>query len=68
MGRKNFNSFIKHQKAEKKRKKKRDKLKKKEEREHTSGTLDNMIAYVDEEGNIVDAPPDEEQDDSESSK
>lgn len=64
MGRKNFNSFIKHQKAEKKRKKKKDKQKKKEEREHTSGSLDNMIAYVDEEGNIVDENPEEDEDTS----
>lgn len=59
MGRKNYNTFIKNQKAQLKRKKKEDKLKKKEERAHTSGSLDDMIAYVDEDGNIVDSPPEE---------
>ena len=57
MGRKNFNTFLKKQKAEKKRKKKLEKQTKKEEREHTSGSLDDMIAYVDEDGNIVDELP-----------
>ena len=57
MGRKNFNAFIKKQKEEQKRKKKEEKLRKKEEREHTSGKLDDMIAYVDKDGNILDEPP-----------
>jgi cold shock CspA family protein len=46
---------------EKKRLKKRlDKQQKKEERQANSagGGFDNMIAYVDEFGNIVDTPPD----------
>ncbi|MDW3195825.1 MAG: cold-shock protein [Cytophagales bacterium] len=59
MGRKNYNAFLKKQRAEQKRKKKEEKQKKKEEREHTSGSLDNMIAYIDEDGNIVDTPPEE---------
>ena len=63
MGRKNFNTFLKKQKAEKKRKKKLEKQKRKEEREHTSGSLDNMIAYLDENGNIVNEPPPEEDED-----
>ncbi|MCG8311176.1 MAG: cold-shock protein [Cytophagales bacterium] len=62
MGRKNFNAFLKNQKAEKKKKKKLEKQKKKETREHTSGLLDNMIAYVDEDGNIVDELPRESAD------
>ena len=62
MGRKNFNTFLKKQKAEKKRKKKLEKQKRKEEREHTSGSLDNMIAYLDENGNIVNEPPEEDED------
>ena len=60
MGRKNFNAFIKKQKEEQKRKKKEEKLRKKEEREHTSGKLDDMIAYVDKDGNILDEPPKED--------
>ena len=60
MGRKNYNTFLKYQKQEKKRKKKLEKQKKKEDREHTSGSLQDMIAYVDEDGNIVDTPPDDE--------
>lgn len=60
MGRKNFNAFLKKQKAEKKRKKKLEKQQKRKDREHTSGSLDNMIAYVDEDGNIVEDPPDNE--------
>lgn len=61
MGRKNFNAFLKQQRAEKRRKKKEEKQKKKDGREHTSGSLDNMIAYLDEDGNILESPPDEEQ-------
>ena len=55
MGRKNFNAFIKKQKAEKKRKKKEDKRKKLEERknEPTHSNLEDMMAYVDEDGNII---------------
>lgn len=68
MGRKNFNAFLKNQKAQQKRKKKEDKKKKKEEREHTSGSLDEMIAYVDEDGNITDQPPEDEQEDQDKLK
>ena len=52
------NSFIKKLKAEKKRKKKVEKFEKKQERKNhsTKGTIENMIAYVDEDGNIVDKP------------
>ncbi|MBU2913100.1 MULTISPECIES: hypothetical protein [Reichenbachiella] len=59
MGKKNFNAFVKRQKAEKKRKKKEEKRLKLEERENGGGTLNEMIAYVDEFGNIVDEPPEE---------
>lgn len=64
---KSQNSFIKKQKADRKRKKKEEKFQKKLQRkdQETSGNLDDMIAYVDEYGNIVDQPvekadPDEE--------
>ena len=64
MGRKNFNAFIKKQKADKKRKKKEDKRKKLEERknEPTHSNLEDMIAYVDEEGNIIPDPPEDAED------
>lgn len=56
------NSFIKKQKAERKRKKKAEKFQRRIEKKHedTSGKLEDMIAYVDEFGNIVDTPPEEE--------
>ena len=62
MGRKNFNTFLKKQRAEKKRKKKEQKKEKMEARknESTSSNLDDMIAYVDEEGNITSDPPEED--------
>jgi cold shock CspA family protein len=52
-------TFSKRQKEAVKAKKKKDKLLKKEERKASSdgGGLDNMIAYVDEFGNITDTPP-----------
>ena len=61
MGRKNFNAFLKNQKANKKKKKKEEKRAKREERkeEPTNSSLEDMLAYVDEDGNIVDSPPDE---------
>ncbi|SMD31838.1 hypothetical protein SAMN04488029_0176 [Reichenbachiella faecimaris] len=63
MGRKNFNAFIKRQKAEKKRKKKQEKQLRKEDKkyEETSGDLQDMIAYVDEFGNILEEPPEEQE-------
>lgn len=53
------NSFIKKLKAEKKRKKKKEKFEKRLEKKNqeTSGDLEDMMAYVDEFGNIVDEPP-----------
>lgn len=55
-------TFSKRQKEAKRAKKKKDKLLKKEERKANSdgGGLDNMIAYVDEFGNITDTPPEEQ--------
>ena len=64
MGRKNFNAFLKKQRAEKKRKKKEEKRKKMEARkdEDSSGVLEDMLAYVDEYGNIVEEPPEDQPD------
>jgi S-adenosylmethionine hydrolase len=60
------NSFIKKQKAERKRKKQAEKLQKRIEKKNqeTSGKLEDMIAYVDEFGNIVDEPPTEDKKDN----
>jgi hypothetical protein len=53
------NSFIKNQKANKKRKARQEKLQRKIDKkdQDTSGKLDDMIAYVDADGNIVDEKP-----------
>jgi len=53
-------TFNKKEKEKKRRKKKLDKAQKKEERRANSegGGLENMMAYVDEDGNITDTPPD----------
>jgi hypothetical protein len=61
MGR-NQNSFIKNQKANKKKKKRQEKLQRKFDKKEqtTSSSLDDMIAYVDENGNILDSPPEDE--------
>lgn len=61
MGR-NQNSFIKNQKANKKKKKRQEKLQRKfdKKEQETSGKLNDMIAYVDEHGNILDSPPESE--------
>ncbi len=55
------NSFIKNQKAIKKSKKRQEKLERKvaKKDQKTSGALEDMIAYVDEFGNIVDEKPEE---------
>ncbi len=57
---KSQNSFIKHENEKKRLKKRKDKLQKKEERKlnPSEGGLDSMIAYVDENGNLTDTPPD----------
>jgi len=53
-------SINKKEKETKRFKKQKDKLLKSEERKKNSlgGGLDNMIAYVDENGNLTDTPPD----------
>ncbi|MEQ9425688.1 MAG: cold-shock protein [Cyclobacteriaceae bacterium] len=55
------NKFIKNQKEKRKQKKKQEKQERKKERQENSpgGGLENMIAYVDEFGNITDTPPEE---------
>lgn len=52
-------TFSKKEKEKKRLKKRQDKAEKLEERRKNSagGGLDNMMAYLDEDGNIVDAPP-----------
>ena len=52
------NSFIKKLKAEKKKKKNQEKFHKKIEKKNqeTNGDLENMLAYLDENGNIVSGP------------
>ncbi|MFD1553336.1 cold shock domain-containing protein [Putridiphycobacter roseus] len=53
-------TFSKKEKEKKRLKKRQEKLAKREERKANSGTgdLDSMMAYVDENGMIVDTPPD----------
>jgi cold shock CspA family protein len=54
-------TFGKKEREKKRLAKKREKQEKKDERKTTSGKgkgLDDMIAYVDEHGNITDTPPD----------
>lgn len=53
-------TFGKKEKEKKRLKKRKEKAEKREERKETSkgGGLANMLAYVDEHGNISDTPPD----------
>lgn len=53
-------TFSKKEKEKKRQKKKEEKARKREERKANSegGGLENMMAYLDEFGNIVDTPPD----------
>ena len=53
-------TFNKKEKEKKRLKKRQEKQQKREERKANSegGGLDNMIAYVDENGNLTDTPPD----------
>lgn len=53
-------TFNKKEREKKKAKKKKEKEMKRMERKEnsTSGDLDSMMAYVDENGNLVDTPPD----------
>lgn len=64
------NSFIKNQKAQRKKKKRMEKIQKKidKKEQDTSGAMEDMIAYVDEFGNISDTPPEEEKKDKKESK
>jgi S-adenosylmethionine hydrolase len=56
---KSNNAFIKKQKELNRKKKRQEKIEKKNERrKHSSGgQLENMMAYVDEYGNITSTPP-----------
>lgn len=59
---KSQNSFIKNQKVKKKMLKKKEKEERKKERQENNnkgGDLSDMMAYVDELGNIVSEPPEE---------
>lgn len=53
-------TYSKKEKEKKRRQKKKEKAERKEMRkaEKRAGTLDNMMAYIDENGNISDTPPD----------
>ncbi len=53
-------SYNKKEREKKRLKKREDKQKRKEERKSdgSDGSLDSMIAYVDEFGNLTDTPPD----------
>lgn len=57
---KSQDTFNKKEKEKKRLKKRQDKALKKEERKQNSegGGLENMMAYVDEFGNLTDTPPD----------
>lgn len=56
------NSFIKAQKEKQRQRKKEDKEKKKKERQENNakgGSLQDMMAYIDENGNLTSEPPEE---------
>jgi len=55
-----YQDFNKEENAKKKQKKQKEKEQRKEERKSSSGkkSFEDMIAYVDAYGNIVDTPPD----------
>lgn len=52
-------SFHKKEVRKKKEKKRKEKAEKRQARKEGKSSLDDMIAYVDEFGNIVDEPPEE---------
>lgn len=56
---KSNNAFIKKQKEQVRKKKRQEKEEKKMERKKNSagGDLENMMAYIDENGNITSTPP-----------
>lgn len=62
MGRKSQNAFMKKKRQDNKRKKKKEKKEKMEARkeQQSSGKLEDMMAYIDEDGNITDEPPNED--------
>jgi cold shock CspA family protein len=62
MAKQNRQSFKKKEKEKKKAKRREDKLQKKEDKNNNpeSSGFDDMIAYVDHNGNIIDSPPDED--------
>lgn len=57
-----MSTFEKRQKEKKRQQKKLEKLRRKEERKanSTDGSLESMMAYVDENGMLTDTPPDPE--------
>ncbi|MCE5331225.1 MAG: cold shock domain-containing protein [Bacteroidales bacterium] len=57
---KSQNSFIKQENEKKRLKRNKEKQQRKEERKlnPSSGGFENMIAYVDENGNLTNTPPD----------
>lgn len=61
---KSNNAFIKKQKEFQRKKKREEKEKKKDERKKNSagGSLENMMAYVDEFGNLTSTPPEPKKD------
>jgi hypothetical protein len=56
---KSKSTFMKNELEKKRRQKKKDKVYRKEERQKnaTRGDLDSMLAYVNEDGEIVAGPP-----------
>ncbi|MDX1629018.1 MAG: cold shock domain-containing protein [Fulvivirga sp.] len=56
-------TFNKKEREKKKLRKRKEKEQRREERKaaETSGKLDDMMAYVDEYGNILDSPPEEQE-------
>lgn len=54
-------SFSKREIQNKKEKKRKEKEERRLERQKNKGSIDDMIAYVDEFGNITDTPPDPDQ-------
>jgi S-adenosylmethionine hydrolase len=60
---KSNNAFIKKQKELQRKKKQQEKMERKKERQKNSpgGSLENMMAYVDQFGNITSVPPDKQQ-------
>ncbi len=65
------NSFIKKQKERKKQMKKKQKAERKQERKENNnkgGDLNDMLAYVDKDGNITPVPPEDQKEGDQDSK